>query len=58
MHAKDAEYLAALCIAEGTMTGTIQEVNLGVFRAHVDGDWVGLKLVALKLIDDAGRVCE
>ena len=58
VHAKDAEYLAALRSAEGTLTGTMEELNLGVFRAHVDGDRVGLKLVALKLIGGAGRVCE
>ena len=58
VHAKDAEYLAALCFAEGTMIGSMQKVNLGVFRVHVDGDRVGLKPVAPKLIDGAGRVCE
>ena len=58
VHAKDAEYLSALCFAEGTMIGSMQKVNLGVFRVHVDGDRVGLKPAALKLIDGAGRVCE
>jgi len=56
--AKDTEYPAALYSAEGAMTGTMEELNLGVFRAHVDGDRVGFKLVALKLIDGVGRVCE
>ena len=38
VHAKDAEYLAALCFVEGTMIGSTQEVNLDVVWAHPDSD--------------------
>ncbi len=37
---------------------TMQELNLGGFRLHFDGDRVGSKLVELSLIDSAGRVRE
>ena len=36
----------------------LQEMNLGGFRIHFDGDRVGSKLVELSLIDGAGRVRE
>ena len=36
----------------------LQEINLGGFRIHFDGDRVGSKLVELSLIDGAGRVRE
>lgn len=36
----------------------LQEVNLGGFRIHFDGDRVGSKLVELSLIDGVGRVRE
>ncbi len=36
----------------------LQEMNLGGFRVHFDGDRVGSKLVELSLIDGAGRVRE
>ena len=34
----------------------LQEMNLGGFRVHFDGDRVGSKLVELSLIDGVGRV--
>ncbi|WP_431098486.1 ABC transporter substrate-binding protein [Polaromonas aquatica] len=37
---------------------TMQELNLGGFRVHFDGDRVGSKLVELSLIDATGRVRE
>lgn len=37
---------------------SLQELNLGGFRIHFDGDRVGSKLVELSLIDGAGRVRE
>lgn len=37
---------------------TMQELNLGGFRVHFDGDRVGSKLVELSLIDGTGRVRE
>lgn len=37
---------------------TMQELNLGGFRLHFDGDRVGSKLVELSLIDSTGRVRE
>ena len=37
---------------------SIQEMNLGGFRIHFDGDRVGSKLVELSLIDATGRVRE
>ena len=36
----------------------LQEMNLGGFRVHFDGDRVGSKLVELSLIDGTGRVRE
>ena len=36
----------------------MQEMNLGGFRVHFDGDRVGSKLVELSLIDGVGRVRE
>ncbi|MGB4116708.1 MAG: ABC transporter substrate-binding protein [Polaromonas sp.] len=36
----------------------LQEMNLGGFRIHFDGDRVGSKMVELSLIDGAGRVRE
>jgi branched-chain amino acid transport system substrate-binding protein len=36
----------------------LQEMNLGGFRIHFDGDRVGSKLVELSLIDGTGRVRE
>lgn len=36
----------------------LQELNLGGFRIHFDGDRVGSKLVELSLIDGTGRVRE
>ena len=36
----------------------LQEMNLGGFRVHFDGDRVGSKLVELSLIDGVGRVRE
>lgn len=36
----------------------LQELNLGGFRIHFDGDRVGSKMVELSLIDGAGRVRE
>ena len=36
----------------------LQELNLGGFRVHFDGDRVGSKLVELSLIDGTGRVRE
>ena len=36
----------------------LQEVNLGGFRVHFDGDRVGSKMVELSLIDGVGRVRE
>ncbi len=36
----------------------LQELNLGGFRVHFDGDRVGSKLVELSLIDSTGRVRE
>ena len=36
----------------------MQELNLGGFRIHFDGDRVGSKLVELSLIDGTGRVRE
>jgi branched-chain amino acid transport system substrate-binding protein len=36
----------------------LQEVNLGGFRIHFDGDRVGSKLVELSVIDGVGRVRE
>ena len=36
----------------------MQEVNLGGFRIHFDGDRVGSKMVELSLIDGVGRVRE
>ena len=36
----------------------LQEMNLGGFRIHFDGDRMGSKLVELSLIDGAGRVRE
>ncbi len=36
----------------------LQEMNLGGFRIHFDGDRVGSKMVALSLIDGVGRVRE
>lgn len=36
----------------------LQEMNLGGFRIHFDGDRVGSKLVELSLIDGVGRVRE
>ena len=57
MHANGAEYLAALRAAEGTMTGSMQELILGGFGVHSEGDRIRSKLVALSLIDGVGRVC-
>ncbi|UUZ78476.1 ABC transporter substrate-binding protein [Polaromonas sp. P1(28)-13] len=37
---------------------TMQELDLGGFRIHFDGDRVGSKLVELSLIDSQGRVRE
>ncbi len=37
---------------------TMQEMDLGGFRIHFDGDRVGSKLVELSLIDSQGRVRE
>jgi len=37
---------------------TMQELSLGGFRVHFDGDRVGSKLVELSLIDATGRVRE
>ncbi len=37
---------------------TMQDLNLGGFRVHFDGDRVGSKLVELSLIDAQGRVRE
>jgi len=37
---------------------TMQDLNLGGFRVHFDGDRVGSKLVELSLIDATGRVRE
>ena len=37
---------------------TLQELDLGGFRMHFDGDRVGSKLVELSLIDSTGRVRE
>lgn len=37
---------------------TLQEIDLGGFRIHFDGDRVGSKLVELSLIDSQGRVRE
>lgn len=37
---------------------TMQDLNLGGFRLHFDGDRVGSKLVELSLIDGTGRVRE
>ena len=37
---------------------TMQDLNLGGFRLHFDGDRVGSKLVELSLIDATGRVRE
>ena len=37
---------------------TMQELSLGGFRVHFDGDRVGSKLVELSLIDGTGRVRE
>lgn len=37
---------------------TLQELSLGGFRVHFDGDRVGSKLVELSLIDATGRVRE
>jgi len=37
---------------------TLQDLNLGGFRVHFDGDRVGSKLVELSLIDAMGRVRE
>ena len=36
----------------------LQEMNLGGFRVHFDGDRVGSKLVELSLIDRVGQVRE
>ena len=36
----------------------LQDLNLGGFRVHFDGDRVGSKLVELSLIDAMGRVRE
>ena len=37
---------------------TMQELNLGGFRVHFDGDRVGSKLVELSMIDSTGRLRE
>lgn len=37
---------------------SLQDLNLGGFRVHFDGDRVGSKLVELSLIDGTGRVRE
>ena len=47
-----------LCFAEGFMTGILQGMTPSGFRAiHHSGNRVGSKLVALSLMDGAGRLC-
>ena len=58
VHAKDAEFPAAMNSSERTMTSSIQKLNLGGFQVDFDGDRVGSKLVKLSLIGGVGRVLE
>ena len=47
-----------LCFAGGFMTSILQGMTPSSFRAiHHSGNRVGSKLVALSLIDGAGRLC-